>query len=174
MILNQICRAVLLAAVSLALIVALLCRCAWAIDIRPVLAEDASLMTNRSFAQGFLLAAGGGGGGSSSPGNLSQDEASVLELWQTYDKGLRGQVDNLLRQALPYLLEIGDVGIDIRCAQSLLKIVFGLRKLEKWAFQRELPLQLHSPLYRTSLVICLLTPASGLHGHVMWTMRVFA
>lgn len=135
MILNQICRAVLLAAVSLALIVALLCRCAWAIDIRPVLAEDASLMTNRSFAQGFLLAAGGGGGGSSSPGNLSQDEASVLELWQTYDKGLRGQVDNLLRQALPYLLEIGDVGIDIRCAQSLLKIVFGLRKLEKWAFQ---------------------------------------
>ncbi|XP_077562216.1 nose resistant to fluoxetine protein 6-like isoform X2 [Haemaphysalis longicornis] len=135
MIFNQICRAVLLAAVSLALIVALLCRCAWAIDIRPVLAEDASLMTNRSFAQGFLLAAGGGGGGSSSPGNLSQDEASVLELWQTYDKGLRGQVDNLLRQALPYLLEIGDVGIDIRCAQSLLKIVFGLRKLEKWAFQ---------------------------------------
>lgn len=133
MILYQLCRAVLVALVSAVLTVALMCRCAWAIDIRPVLAEDASLMTNRSFAQGFLLAAAGSG--SSSPGNLSQDEASVLELWQTYDKGLRGQVDNLLRQALPYLLEIGDVGIDIRCAQSLLKIVFGLRKLEKWAFQ---------------------------------------
>lgn len=133
MILYQLCRAVLVTLVSAVLTVALMCRCAWAIDIRPVLAEDASLMTNRSFAQGFLLAAAGSG--SSSPGNLSQDEASVLELWQTYDKGLRGQVDNLLRQALPYLLEIGDVGIDIRCAQSLLKIVFGLRKLEKWAFQ---------------------------------------
>lgn len=133
MILYKLCRTVLVALVSAALTVALLCRCAWAIDIRPVLAEDASLMTNRSFAQGFLLAASGSGG--SGPGNLSQDEASVLELWQTYDKGLRGQVDNLLRQALPYLLEIGDVGIDIRCAQSLLKIVFGLRKLEKWAFQ---------------------------------------
>lgn len=129
----KLCRAVLVALVSAALTVALLCRSTGAIDIRPVLAEDASLMTNRSFAQGFLLAASGSGG--SSPGNLSQDEASVLELWQTYDKGLRGQVDNLLRQALPYLLEIGDVGIDIRCAQSLLKIVFGLRKLEKWAFQ---------------------------------------
>lgn len=134
MVRSGLCRGVL-AAVLLpaALTVALLARCARAIDIRPVLEEDtSSLLENRTFAQRFLVPSGDGANGG---GNISHDEASVLELWQTYDKGLRGQVDNLLRQALPYLLEIGDVGIDIRCAQSLLKIVFGLRKLEKWAFK---------------------------------------
>lgn len=129
-----LCRGVPAAVlVPAALTVALLSRCARAIDIRPVLEEDtSSLLENRSFAQRFLVPSGDGVNGGA---NISHDEASVLELWQTYDKGLRGQVDNLLRQALPYLLEIGDVGIDIRCAQSLLKIVFGLRKLEKWAFK---------------------------------------
>lgn len=104
---------------------------ALAIDIRPVL-EDTSAAENRSFAHHFS-----GGGDNASREFHDELEASVIELWQAYDEGLRGQVDNLLRQALPYLLEIGDVGIDIGCAQSLLKIVFGLRKLEKWAFQRE-------------------------------------
>ncbi|EEC09130.1 hypothetical protein IscW_ISCW006887 [Ixodes scapularis] len=104
-------------------------RCARAIDIRPVL-EDTSPAANRSFLQRYRNENG-------SRGSNDELEASVIELWQMYDEGLRGQVDNLLRQALPYLLEIGDVGIDIRCAESLLKIVFGLRKLEKWAFQRE-------------------------------------
>ncbi|XP_075541468.1 nose resistant to fluoxetine protein 6-like isoform X2 [Dermacentor variabilis] len=119
--------------VPAALTVALLSGCARAIDIRPVLEEDtSSFLENRTFAQRFLVPSSDGANGGV---NISHDEASVLELWQTYDKGLRGQVDNLLRQALPYLLEIGDVGIDIRCAQSLLKIVFGLRKLEKWAFK---------------------------------------
>ncbi|XP_054919893.2 O-acyltransferase like protein-like isoform X1 [Dermacentor andersoni] len=119
--------------VPAALTVALLSGCARAIDIRPVLEEDtSSFLENRTFAQRFLVPSSDGANGGA---NISHDEASVLELWQTYDKGLRGQVDNLLRQALPYLLEIGDVGIDIRCAQSLLKIVFGLRKLEKWAFK---------------------------------------
>ncbi|KAH7977460.1 hypothetical protein HPB49_001726 [Dermacentor silvarum] len=133
-----LCRGVPAAVlVPAALTVALLSRCAWAIDIRPVLEEDtSSLLENRTFAQRFLVPSGDGVNGGA---NISHDEASVLELWQTYDKGLRGQVDNLLRQALPYLLEIGDVGIDIRCAQSLLKIVFGLRKLEKWAFKRKPP-----------------------------------
>lgn len=129
-----LCRGVPAAVlVPAALTVALLSRCARAIDIRPVLEEDtSSLLENRTFAQRFLVPSADGVNGGA---NISHDEASVLELWQTYDKGLRGQVDNLLRQALPYLLEIGDVGIDIRCAQSLLKIVFGLRKLEKWAFK---------------------------------------
>ncbi|KAK8771687.1 hypothetical protein V5799_025069 [Amblyomma americanum] len=133
---STICRGALAAlVVPAALTVTLWAHCARAIDIRPVLEEDASQSENRSFAQRFLVPSGDDGSGA---GNLSHDEASVLELWQTYDKGLRGQVDNLLRQALPYLLEIGDVGIDIRCAQSLLKIVFGLRKLEKWSFKRKL------------------------------------
>ncbi|KAH7983540.1 hypothetical protein HPB52_012457 [Rhipicephalus sanguineus] len=137
MVRSCLCRGVLAAVlVPAALTVALLARCARAIDIRPVLEEDtSSLLENRTFAQRFMVPSGDGANGG---GNISHDEASVLELWQTYDKGLRGQVDNLLRQALPYLLEIGDVGIDIRCAQSLLKIVFGLRKLEKWAFKRKL------------------------------------
>lgn len=97
-----------------------------AIDIRPVL-EDTSAVANRTFGSRHNV--------SSSREFHEELEANVVELWQMYDEGLRGQVDNLLRQALPYLLEIGDVGIDIRCAQALLKIVFGLRKLDKWAFQ---------------------------------------
>ncbi|XP_037269308.1 nose resistant to fluoxetine protein 6 isoform X2 [Rhipicephalus microplus] len=134
MVRSCLCRGVFAAIVMpAALTVALVTRCARAIDIRPVLEEDtASLLGNRTFTHRYLVPSGDGTNGG---GNISHDEASVLELWQTYDKGLRGQVDNLLRQALPYLLEIGDVGIDIRCAQSLLKIVFGLRKLEKWAFK---------------------------------------
>ncbi|XP_064457404.1 nose resistant to fluoxetine protein 6-like [Ornithodoros turicata] len=97
-----------------------------AIDIRPVL-EDTSAVGNRTFGQRHT--------DNSSRESQDQLEENVVELWQMYDEGLRGQVDNLLRQALPYLLEIGDVGINIRCAQALLKIVFGLRKLDKWAFQ---------------------------------------
>ncbi|XP_075736091.1 nose resistant to fluoxetine protein 6 isoform X3 [Rhipicephalus microplus] len=136
MVRSCLCRGVFAAIVMpAALTVALVTRCARAIDIRPVLEEDtASLLGNRTFTHRYLVPSGDGTNGG---GNISHDEASVLELWQTYDKGLRGQVDNLLRQALPYLLEIGDVGIDIRCAQSLLKIVFGLRKLEKWAFKQK-------------------------------------
>lgn len=63
--------------------------------------------------------------------------ANIAELWAKYDAALQVQVDHLLRQFLPYMLEVANTDLQTDCIRSLLRVVRGLRNLDSWAFQRE-------------------------------------
>ncbi|XP_028967097.1 nose resistant to fluoxetine protein 6-like [Galendromus occidentalis] len=75
------------------------------------------------------------------PMDKSDDElheeisANIVELWNKYDAALQGQVDHLLRQFLPYMLEVANTNLELKCVRSLLRVIRGLRKLDTWAFQ---------------------------------------
>lgn len=77
------------------------------------------------------------------PMDKSSDElheeitANIAELWAKYDAALQVQVDHLLRQFLPYMLEVANTDLQTDCIRSLLRVVRGLRNLDSWAFQRE-------------------------------------
>lgn len=77
------------------------------------------------------------------PMDKSDDElheeitANIAELWAKYDAALQIHVDHLLRQFLPYVLEVANTDLQVDCIRSLLRVVRGLKTLDTWAFQRK-------------------------------------
>ncbi|XP_022711819.1 O-acyltransferase like protein-like isoform X4 [Varroa jacobsoni] len=75
------------------------------------------------------------------PMDKSDDElheeitANIAELWAKYDAALQIHVDHLLRQFLPYVLEVANTDLQVDCIRSLLRVVRGLKTLDTWAFQ---------------------------------------
>ncbi|CAN7937041.1 unnamed protein product [Ixodes hexagonus] len=69
--------------------------------------------------------------------NRTRDER-ILDSWAKFEVNLQGIVDKAIRKMLPTVIRrSSDVDVSPECRDALLKVVFGLRQLKRWAFQCE-------------------------------------
>ncbi|KAH9360005.1 hypothetical protein HPB48_013635 [Haemaphysalis longicornis] len=69
------------------------------------------------------------------PPNKSRNER-ILEQWSKFELNLQDLVDSVIRKVLPTVIRrSSELDVSPDCRDALLKVVFGIRQLKRWAFQ---------------------------------------
>lgn len=88
----------------------------------------------------------GGERGEGSDGSLREDgtldnrtrDERILDSWSKFEGNLQDLVDGVIRKVLPTVIRrSSEVDVSPDCQDALLKVVFGIRQLKRWAFQCE-------------------------------------
>ncbi|GBM56474.1 Nose resistant to fluoxetine protein 6 [Araneus ventricosus] len=71
-------------------------------------------------------------------GNVVQnaENMTVLEKWQSMEKGIKKVTGALVKMALPHILKASEsMNISSQCMQEGMKLVLGLKNIKPWAFR---------------------------------------
>ncbi|KAH7984269.1 hypothetical protein HPB52_018779 [Rhipicephalus sanguineus] len=69
------------------------------------------------------------------PPNKTRNER-ILEQWSKFELNLQDLVDSVIRKVLPTVIRrSSELEVSPDCRDALLKVVFGIRQLKRWAFQ---------------------------------------
>ncbi|KAH7978756.1 hypothetical protein HPB49_006656 [Dermacentor silvarum] len=86
-------------------------------------------------AANAAAAAEDGGRTTSAPPNKTRNER-ILEQWSKFEINLQDLVDSVIRKVLPTVIRrSSELEVSPDCRDALLKVVFGIRQLKRWAFQ---------------------------------------
>lgn len=62
-------------------------------------------------------------------------EMEVVKTWEAMEKSLKSTIDDLIKRALPFIMEKStQMRISTRCQSHLLQLVFALQRMKPWAF----------------------------------------
>ncbi|KAH6948246.1 hypothetical protein HPB50_023296 [Hyalomma asiaticum] len=76
-----------------------------------------------------------GGTTTPAPPNKTRNER-ILEQWSKFELNLQDLVDSVIRKVLPTVIRrSSELEVSPDCRDALLKVVFGIRQLKRWAFQ---------------------------------------